>query len=148
MAAGSWTVFDKFKEYMGDGTIDMDNAAASAFKVYLATSSYTPDTTDQDIADLGAVEASNYTRPGLSTIAWSDTAGTTTWDCDDITITASGGTCTAKYAIIYYDSGAAADADRELVAYLDLDTGGGSIATATGNTLTIQIAATGVLQVS
>jgi len=155
MASGNWTFFNSFKEYMADGTIDMDDAAAGAFKCLLLTQSYgsSIDVTDEDIVDLvtASNESSNYTRVSLTNVAWTRSSGTITWDADDLVFTASGGTLTAKYAVIYYDGGSpAGDAERELVCAVDLDTTSGTseISVTNGNTLTLQLSANGIFTLS
>jgi hypothetical protein len=78
-----------------------------------------------------------YTTAGKTLVAtWTRATGTVTFDCDDQAWTSS--TITAKYAVIYADN-----TNDDLLCFVDLDTGGGSVSTTAG-TLTITINASGV----
>ena len=148
MAAGSWVLFDSFKERMGDNSIDIDDASAGAFKAMMLTSSYTPDLTDVFVSDLGAVEvdgtSNSYARVDLTNVVWVNTSGTLKWDCDDIAFAASGASIIAKYIALYYHTGSTADSDRQLVGYVDMNTAGASVTTEDGNTYVLQIDSAGV----
>lgn len=97
-------VFDMAKEYIGDGTIDLDN---DTLKCLLLTDTYTPDSTDAVYADIIASEVANgngYTTGGatLASVTWANTAGVTKLDADDpVWTTAS---FTARYAVAYSDT--------------------------------------------
>jgi len=97
-------VFNKFKEYMGDGTIDMDD---DTLKCMLLADTYTPDATDSVKADIVAHElaaANGYSTGGatLANVTWSDDAGVTKADADDPVWTTASFTC--RYAVIYSDT--------------------------------------------
>ncbi len=55
MAADAWVLHDKFKEYMGDGTIDLDG---DSFK--LALFQQLPDKTDIQLCFLDICLMSNF----------------------------------------------------------------------------------------
>ena len=95
-------IYNSFKEYMGDNTIDMDG---DTFKIALLTSSHTPDATDSTYADVSGDEVSGtgYTAGGATlTATWTRSGGTTTFDADNVTWSSS--TITAQYAVIYSDT--------------------------------------------
>ena len=150
MAAGAWVLFDSFKEKMADGSVDLDNVTAAAFMALLATTSYTPDTTDVFVDDIVPatveVTGAGYAREALTNVVWENTAGTIKWDVDDIAFAAAGGSITAKYVLLYY--AVATDADHILIGYVDMDTSGGSIITNDGNTYVLQISSSGVFTLS
>lgn len=138
MAAGNWIVFDSFKEYMGDGTIDMDG---DAFAVTLHTTTWTPslsaDLIYTDLSDELAT-ANGYTNTGLAlgSVTWTKSGSTVTFDAADMAWTITGAGITARYAVIRSTTGG------ELVAYCDLY--GGNQAIPAG-TFTITLNASGIL---
>ncbi|MHC4725224.1 MAG: hypothetical protein ACYS9V_13450 [Planctomycetota bacterium] len=136
---GTMNFYDKFKEFMGDNTIDMDDAGAGAFKCLLTTSAHTPLDTHQNLTSItNEVTGNGYARQNLASVTWADAAGTTTWDAANVVFSATGGSWTARNYHIYYDTGAAADADRELVIYGLLDQTPADVTVTDGNTLTLQ----------
>lgn len=97
-------VFDKAKEYIGDGTIDLDD---DDIKMMLLTDAYTPDSTDSVKADIVANEVAaggGYNTGGysLQNITWADVAGITTLDADDPVWNSATFTC--RYAVAYSDT--------------------------------------------
>jgi hypothetical protein len=113
-------VYDKFKEYIGDGTIDLDT---HTFKVALLNNSASFTSTNTAWADISANEIANgngYTTGGATlTVTWVESSGTVTFDATDVTWTASGGAITAYKAAIYDDS-TTSPADA-LCFFIDLD---------------------------
>lgn len=146
MAADAWKVYNKAKEYIGDGTFDLDN---DSFKCALFTSSYTPAATDSSYTTISGDEVANgngYTTGGvaLSSVTWTESSGTVTFDFSDPSWTASGGSIVCRYAVIYDDT----DAGKGLIAMSLLDNTPADVTTTDGNTLTLQISANGAFQVS
>lgn len=97
-------VFDKAKEYIGDGTIDLDD---DDLKIMLLADTYTPDQTDSAKADIVAHElagANGYNTGGyaLQNITWVNNAGVVTLDADDPVWTSATFTC--RYAAVYSDT--------------------------------------------
>ena len=142
MPAGNFIVFNLAKLKLANGTFDLDT---QTFKMALTTSSqalaatFVGTSTDCRYADLTAEVAAGggYTTGGKTlTATWTQATGTITFDCDDQAWTSS--TITAKYAVIYADN-----TNDDLLCFVDLDTGGGSVSTVAG-TLTITINASGV----
>lgn len=140
MAADKWKIYDSFLEFMGDNTIDMDG---DTFKMALFTSASNAATlTNTELGNLTneVANGSGYLTGGntLAGVTWSQTGGTVTFDCNDSVWTADGGSIVARYAVIYSDT----SITDKLVAFSLL---GPSDVTATdGNTLTIQINASGI----
>ena len=144
MPAGSWKVYGAAAEAIAKGTVDLDS---NTFRMALVTASHTPNqSTHSTWADVSANEATGtgYTSSGkLLTCTVNRSALVVTFDCDDQSWAAS--TITAKYAIIVKDAdanGALASTDA-LVAFCDLETGGGSLSTTAG-AFAITINASGV----
>ena len=134
MAAGNWLLYDNAKEYIGDGTVDLDN---DTFYMALCTNEnagiqvLTLDQYSDITTELAA--ANGYASYGsqIQDVVWQQvSAGTSTFSCSRTTWTASGGDIGARYAVIYSLSGAS-----KLICSAVLDT---SVVTATdGNTFTV-----------
>jgi|DEB0MinimDraft_3_1074331.scaffolds.fasta_scaffold16546_3 hypothetical protein len=154
MAADAWKVYNKTKEYIGDGTIDLD-AGDGYFSVILATSSYTPALTHSTYADVSAAEVANgngYTTGGdfPGTVTWTEASGTVTFDSADPSWTASGGNIVARYAVLVHvaaGTGVPQSTDK-IMAYCLLDNTPADVTATDGNAFTIQLAATGYFTVS
>lgn len=151
MAADAWVVYNKFKEFMADGTIDVDT---DAFRCVLVTSSYTPAATHETWTSASANEVANgngYATHGVAlTQTWVESSGTVTFDSDNPAWTASGGSITARYAVIVHDANgdnALASTDK-LVAYCLLDNSPADVVQADGGTLTISIHANGIFRLA
>lgn len=140
MAAEAWKFYNTAREYIGDGTIDLDD---HAFKMGLVTSSYTPNMeTHTVLADItNELSGSGYARFAL-TPTWVRSTTTVTWDTNDATFTASGGSITARRAFIYDDT-PSSPADPLLCLSL-LDSTPADVSVSDGNTLTIAIHSSGV----
>lgn len=147
MAAGAWTLHDKIKKYIGDGTVDLDT---HTFKCGLALSTSNIATTSVD--GYAAVtnehaNANGYTTGGqaLTSVTWVEASGTITWDSADPVWTASGGSIVARFAFIYDDTVTSPVADP-VVCHSLLDTTPADVTATAGNTLTIQMHANGIFQ--
>ncbi len=142
MAAGAFTFYDCFSEAIGDGTIDLDT---DTLKVALHTSSYSPTVaSDTTQAGLGneVANGNGYTTGGesLAGVTWSQSSGVATLDANDIEWTASGGSITARYAVVYSDTASGSD----LIGYFLLDDTPTDVTATDGNTLTIKWNASGI----
>lgn len=97
--------YNKFPEYFGDNTIDLDGdtfkAALGTGHSFVATNSVYADVSGDALAT-----GNGYTAPGqnLSSVTWSESGGTLTFDAADVTWTASGGAIAASDAWIYSDT--------------------------------------------
>jgi len=137
-------IFNKFKEWMGDNTIDMDG---DTFKCALFTDASLPALTYQSYNVGGASvsltndktevsSGSGYTTGGVSmSTTWVESTGTVTFDSSPNAIWSSA-TFTARWAAIYSDS----DANKGLVALIDF----GASKSVTAGTFTIQWHASGI----
>jgi hypothetical protein len=98
------------------------NAAADTYKVKLFTAA-TFNATHTTLAGVGGTEATTgtgYTAGGPSLANVAVTTVTTNdarFDADDVTLTASGGSITASYGVIYNDT----DANDPPLAFIDFD---------------------------
>ena len=92
MAAGNVILFNTFREYVADGTIDLDT---HTFKVQLHSSTFVPsaenDAVRADLSDELAT-AVGYTAAGatLANVTWTRSTTTVTLDADNVTWTAAG----------------------------------------------------------
>jgi hypothetical protein len=98
------------------------NAAADTYKVQLYSTA-TFDATNTTLAGITGTEATTgtgYTAGGATLANVAVTTVTTNdakFDADDVTWTASGGSITASYAVIYNDT----DANDPPLAFIDFD---------------------------
>lgn len=150
MAGGKWKLYDSAKKYLGDGTADMDNTTNMNVALFLSTSNANTLTNDVygDLTNEHA-NANGYTTGGqaLTGETWTDTAGTTKFDCDNPVWTASGGSITARFAVIYVNA-TVNSVVKPLIAVMLLDTTPADVTATDGNTLTLNINASGVFTAS
>lgn len=143
--AASITFYNSFREYIADGTIDLDT---HTFKVALVASGYTFSAAHTVFADITneLATANGYTAGGaaLGSVTWEHSGTTSTFDAADTEWTASGGSIVARYAVIYDDT-AASD---ELVACVLLDTTPADVTATDGNKLILQWNASGILYIT
>jgi hypothetical protein len=143
--AASITFYNSFREYVADGTIDLDT---HTFKVALVTDAYTFSAAHTVFADITneLATANGYTAGGaaLANVTWAHSGTTATFDADDTEWTASGGSIVARRAVIYDDT-AASD---QLVASVLLDTTPADVTATTGNKLILQWNASGILYIT
>lgn len=147
--AASITFYQSFREYLADGTIDLNT---DTFKVSLHASTYTPNAaTNTVFADATGelATANGYTAGGatLGTVTWTRTGATVAWDAADTTWTAAGGSIVARHAVIY-KSGTANARVNPLVAFILLDTTPADVTATAGNVLTLQWNAAGIFTLS
>ena len=145
MAADAWVVHDKAKEYMGDGTVDLDTHTFNIV-LFLSTSNIATTSIDGYAAATNEVATANgYTQGGqaLTSVTWTESSGTVTWDSADSVWTASGGSITARFAAIYDDTVTSPVADPIICDSL-LDNTPADVTATDGNTLTVQMNASGV----
>jgi hypothetical protein len=141
MAADAWVIHDRFKEYEGDGTIDMDD---DTFVIRLYTSASNIATTSVGDATTATNEVGSGTgyTPGGQTVAltWSRSGGTVTADTANAVWTASGGSITARYAALV-DTSTTPD---EVVCHTLLNNDPDDVTASDGNTFTVSINPSGV----
>lgn len=149
MAAGKWKMYESAKLAWANGTIDFDS---HSFKINLYLSTSNADTltaaTITQLTDITNQVATNfgYTQNTKAvTITTANAAGTITIDETTNPVwTASGGSITARFAVIYDDSHAS---DMPCFVCL-LDVAPADVTATDGNTLTITMNASGVVQLS
>jgi hypothetical protein len=146
MAAGKWKLYNTAKEKIGQGLIDLDG---HTFKIALFLSTSNCNTlTHDELGDLTNehANANGYTTGGqaLGSVTWTNSSGTITFDSADPVWTASGGSIVARFAVIYDDT----VAGDPLLAVCLLDTAPADVTATTGNTLTIQMNASGIFTLS
>lgn len=144
MVANAWEFYNTFRERMGDGTIDLDD---DAFSMGLSTSAYTFNAeTQANLADItNELSGSGYARDALA-VTWVRATSTVTFDSDDGAFTASGGSLTARRAWIFDDT-PTSPADPMVASSL-LDNAPADVTVSDGNTLTVQINASGVFSLA
>lgn len=144
MAAGNWKVYGAALEAIFKGDLDVD----TSFRMVLVTSSYTPNqSTHATWTDVSSNEVANgngYATHGKAAgVVVSRTGLEVTVDADNQTWEDS--SITAKYALLVHDAdsnGALASTDK-LLAFADLNDGGGSLVSTNAN-FTVNIHADGV----
>jgi hypothetical protein len=152
MAASAWAVYNDFKRYMGDNTIDMD--LASEFRIHLFLNTSNAGTTT--LSTLGSltnqlVSGNGYTQSGVAlTQTWTTgaSAGVMRFDSDDPVFSATGANFTnLQYAaIVAQTGGSGKDGTNKLVCFSQLSSAAFTIND--GSTLTIQMNASGIFELT
>ena len=138
MAADGWVFHDRFLEYQGDNTIDMDG---DTFEMRLYTSSSNIATTSVgDATTATNVVSGNGYAADVLAATWVRSGAVVTFDSDDGAFTASGGSITARFAAVI-DTSTTPD---EVVCHSLLDNTPADVTVTDGNTLTIQMNASGI----
>ena len=147
MAAGKWKLYESAKLGIANGEIDLDT---HSFKIALFSSASNCDTLSgtTTLASLTnqLATANGYTQNTKAvTITTANTSGTITVDeTTNPSWTASGGSITARFAVIYDDTHAS---DQALCVCL-LDTTPADVTATDGNTFTITMNASGLFTIS
>jgi len=152
MAAGKWKLYDKAKEYLADGTFDLDATTNWKMALFLSTSDANTLTNVNALyGDLTNEHANGngYTTGGeaITGVTWTESSGTITFDCDNVVWTASGGSIVSRFAVIYQNA-TLNGAVKPLLCVCLLDTTPADTTATSGNTLTIAINASGVFTLS
>lgn len=138
MAAGNWTFPDGARTRLLNGTFDLDTDTF-LMALFLSTSNIGAATTTYAGVTNEHANANGYTTGGISMGALT-LAGTTTVTVDDpadAVWTASGGSITARFAVIYESAG-------DVLCYALLDSTPADVTATTGNTLTVALNASGI----
>lgn len=141
ITTASFTWFNQGKKNLKNSLIDLDG---STLKLVLCTSSYTPaPTTHEFYADITneLPTLNGYTLGGetLTGVTVTESGGTVTFDSNDVVITASGGSLTARFWVLYDDTAAG----KPLIAYGFLDSTPLDVTATDGNSLTYIVNASG-----
>lgn len=141
MAAGTWTFTNTGRTSLLNGTFDLDT---DTFKMalFLSTSNIGAASTTYAGLTNEHANANGYTTGGI-TLNQFTLSGTTTVTVDigDATWTASGGSITARFAVLYENGG-------NVIAYCLLDSTPADVTVTTGNQLVVQINSSGVFTVA
>ncbi len=132
MAAGNFTFYNSGKLDIFDGTTDLDTDSVA---VILLGSGYTPDVAAHaSYSDVSANEIADadYTQQSLPTPAFSESAGTVTFDSGDISF-GSNVSIEAKYAVFVKGTATSLVSGDPLIGYVDLDTSGTSATVSSTN---------------
>jgi len=137
VAAGAWTFPNSARTDLINGTFDLDT---DSFKcaLFLSTSNIGASSTTYAGVTNEHSNANGYTTGGIAVTL--TLSGTTTVTVDiqtDPVWTASGGSITARFAVIYEVSG-------RVLCYCLLDSTPADVTATTGNTLTVAANASGV----
>lgn len=147
MAAGKWKIYEAAKLAIANGEIDLDT---HSFKIalFLSTSNCNTLSGTTGIANLTNQVATNYgytQNDKAVTITTSQASGTVTVDeTTNPSWTASGGSITARYAVIYDDT----HASKQALCVCLLDTTPADVTATAGNTLTITQSVSGLFTIS
>lgn len=138
MAASSWTFPDAARTSLLDGTFDLDTDTF-LMALFLSTSNIGAASTTYAGLTNEHANANGYTTGGIS-LGQLALSGTTTVTVDETTNpvwTASGGSITARFAVIYESGG-------RVLCYCLLDSTPADVTATTGNTLTVTFNASGI----
>lgn len=144
-APSAITFFQSFREYLADGTFDLNT---NTFKAQLHTSTFTPNAgTMSVLADVTneVANGNGYTTGGvtMTSVAWTRSGATVTFDAADVSWTGATAGFSARYLLIYA-SGTLNGRVNPLVGYMLLDSAPADVSFAVGNTVTVQWNAAGI----
>ena len=150
-AAGKWKLYEEAKLAIADGDIHFDSDAFE-IALYLSTSDCNTLTgtrtlatlTNQVATDYGYTQADGSAGGKVLTVTTGNTTGTIKVDGDDPEWTASGGSITARFAVIIDGT----TASNQAIAVCKLDSADADVTATTGNTLTITQNASGMFTLS
>ena len=151
MAAGKWKLYESAKEYLADGTFDLDDTTNWKMALFLSTSNADTLSAGDIFSELTNEHANGngYTTGGeaITGVTWAQSGGTATFDCDNVVWTAATGDIVARFAVIYKDATVNTIVKPILCVSL-LDTTPANVTATDGNTLTVAINASGVFTLS
>lgn len=140
------SVYNKFKEYFGDGTIDLDD---DTFKAMLMNTSHVFTATHTQRTNVSANQiatGNGYTQAtgggtglSLASTSWSEASGTLTFNSNSLSWTASGGSIVASDLVVFDDTAS----NDELCWSVDFD---GEQTAADGTTFLVSPNASGWFQ--
>ena len=147
MAAGKWKMYEQAKLDFANGLIDFDSHSFR-INLYLSTSNCNTLSGTTTLASLTnqVATAFGYTQSIKAvTLSTANVAGTITIDETTNPVwTASGGSITARFAVIYDDT----HASKQAVCVCLLDTTPADVTATDGNTFTITMNVSGILTIS
>lgn len=145
MTANAWAFYNQFHQWIADSTF---NLASTTFNMalFLSTSNCATQTNSlYGYLTNEVANANGYTTGGvtLSSVTWTISTATATFTAGNAVWTASGGSITARYAVVY-GSGTLNGHLNPLVAFALLDNTPADVTATSGNTLTVQMNASGM----
>ena len=142
MAASAWTFTNAGRTNLLNGTFDLDTDTF-LMALFLSTSNIGAASTTYAGLTNEHANANGYTTGGVSmgALTLSGTTTVTVDDPADVVWTASGGSITARFAVIYESGG-------NVLCYCLLDSTPADITSTTGNTLTVALSASGIFTLS
>jgi hypothetical protein len=152
MAAGKWKLYEFAKKYIGDGTHDMDATANWTIALFLSTSNANTLSVGTGVyGDLTNehANANGYTTGGVALTGetWTRSGGTVTFDSNDASWTASGGSIVARFAVIYANA-TLNGIVKPLLCVCLLDTTPADVTATNGNTFPVTMDAAGIIALS
>lgn len=130
MAAGTWTLTNSGRQNLLNGTFDIDSDSYKC-ALFLSTSNIGASSTTYAGLTNEHANANGYTTGGISvSLVLSGTTSVTCSFGSNPVWTASGGSITARFAVIYEVSG-------NVLAYALLDSSPADVTATSGNTLTV-----------
>lgn len=153
MAAGKWKVYESAKDYIADGTFDLDDNTNWKLALFLsASNANTLGGTNDVYGDLTSEHsnANGYTTGGATiTPTWTQSGGTATFDAADLSPawTASGGSITARFGVIYKNA-TVNSIVKPLLCVCLLDTTPADVTATDGNPFNITFNASGIFTLS
>lgn len=135
-AAGAWTFTNGGRTKLIDGTFDIDSDTWK-MALFLSTSNIGAASTTYAGVTNEHANANGYTTGGIAMTLTLAGTTTVTADGNDPVWTASGGSIVARFAVIYEVSG-------NVLCYCLLDSAPADVTVTTGNTLTVQLNASGI----
>lgn len=136
MAAGTWTFTNTGRTSLLNGDFDLDTNTFN-MALFLSTSNIGAASTTYAGLTNEHANANGYTTGGQAVALSLSGTTTVTVDATDEVWTASGGPITARFAVIYEVGG-------NVLCYCLLDNAPADVTATDGNTLTVQINASGV----
>ena len=144
MASSNWRLYNSAKEYIGDGTIDLDGDTFNIILCDASSNAATLSTTTYGGLTGELATASGYTQTGvaLTSVTWTNSLGTLTFDAADASWLATGGNIAAYYSVIYSDTAT----NDELLCYSLLDTTPSLVTASDGNPFTMAMSSNGIFR--
>jgi len=150
MAAGKFKTYEKTLEYLKDGCF----TGTANYKMALFTSSSNANTLSLANARYGdltneVANANGYTTGGvaLTNVSWGLSGNVLTFDFDPAVWTASGGSITTRFIVVYLDATVAGVVQPCLCICL-AENPSADVTVTTGNTLTVTPNASGVATIT
>jgi hypothetical protein len=152
MAAGKWKLYDLAKFRIGNLTIDLTNTSNFQIALFQSTSNCNTLSVGTGVyGDLTneVANANGYTTGGVALTgeSWTNSAGVETFTSNPAVWTASGGSITSRFAVIYVNA-TVNTIVKPLLAVCLLDTTPADVTVTATNTLTITPNVSGIFTLS